>query len=118
MDVIINHVTSHGQLKKCGPFSMYRLRSTHHIEFRNYADPLREAAKKIDLGTSGGIFFLAPLTSLELFDLHKHLLPPDQNSNTLFSTICPGSSYPFYIGTYYRKGVTTSWTYCTWDKSV
>ena len=26
-------------------------------------------------------------------------------------TICPGSSNPFYIVTYYIKCVTTSWTY-------
>ena len=26
-------------------------------------------------------------------------------------TICPGSSYPFYIVTYYIEWVTTSWTH-------
>ena len=26
-------------------------------------------------------------------------------------TVCPGSSDPFYIVTYYIKWVTTSWTY-------
>ena len=26
-------------------------------------------------------------------------------------TVCPGSSDPFYIVTYYMKSVTTSWTY-------
>ena len=28
------------------------------------------------------------------------------------TTVCPGSSDPFYIVTYYTKWVTTSWTYC------
>ena len=28
------------------------------------------------------------------------------------SSVCPGSSDPFYIVTYYIKWVTTSWTYC------
>ena len=28
------------------------------------------------------------------------------------NTVCPGSSGPFYIVTYYVKWVTTSWTYC------
>ena len=28
-------------------------------------------------------------------------------------TVCPGSSDPFYIVTYYIKWVTTSWTYST-----
>ena len=27
------------------------------------------------------------------------------------STVCPGSSDPFYIVTYYIEWVTTSWTY-------
>ena len=41
-----------------------------------------------------------------------------QVHNGLFSTIlmpftvCPGSSDPFYIASYYIKWVTTSWTYC------
>ena len=26
-------------------------------------------------------------------------------------TVCPGSSDPFYVVTYYIKWVTTSWTY-------
>ena len=34
------------------------------------------------------------------------------NSATV-STICPGSSDPFYIVSYYMKLVTTSWTYGT-----
>ena len=29
---------------------------------------------------------------------------------TIITTICPGSSYPFYIVTYDIKWVTTSWT--------
>ena len=29
------------------------------------------------------------------------------------NTICPGSSDPFYIVSYYIKWVTISWTYCT-----
>ena len=28
-------------------------------------------------------------------------------------TVCPGSSYPFYVVTYYTEWVTTSWTYST-----
>ena len=28
-------------------------------------------------------------------------------------TVCPGSSDPFYIGSYYIKWATTSWTYST-----
>ena len=28
------------------------------------------------------------------------------------STMCPRSSDPFYVVTYYMKLVTTSWTYC------
>ena len=27
------------------------------------------------------------------------------------NTVCPGSSDPFYVVTYYSKWVTTSWTY-------
>ena len=33
---------------------------------------------------------------------------PDQ---TKISTMCPGSSDPFYIVSYYIKRVTTSWTH-------
>ena len=29
-------------------------------------------------------------------------------------TVCPGSSDPFYVVTYYIKWVTTSWTYGTY----
>ena len=29
------------------------------------------------------------------------------------NTVCPGSSDPFYVVTYYIKWVTTSWTYST-----
>ena len=29
----------------------------------------------------------------------------------LIATVCPGSSDPFYIVTYYIKWITTSWTY-------
>ena len=29
-------------------------------------------------------------------------------------TVCPGSSDPFYVVTYYIKWVTTSWTYSNW----
>ena len=28
-------------------------------------------------------------------------------------SVCPGSSDPFYVSSYYVKWVTTSWTYCT-----
>ena len=35
-----------------------------------------------------------------------------QGSGTPLYTVCPGSSDPFYIVTYYKKWVTTSWTYC------
>ena len=28
-----------------------------------------------------------------------------------YVTVCPGSSYPFYIVSYFIKWVTTSWTY-------
>ena len=30
-------------------------------------------------------------------------------------TVCPRSSYPFYIVTYYINWVTTSWTYSTFS---
>ena len=33
------------------------------------------------------------------------------------NTVCPGSSYPFYIVSYYIKRVTTSWTYGTFNLS-
>ena len=29
-------------------------------------------------------------------------------------TVCPGSSGPFYLVSYYIKWVTTSWTYCSY----
>jgi len=29
----------------------------------------------------------------------------------IFTTVCPRSSYPFYIVIYYSKWVTTSWTH-------
>ena len=32
-------------------------------------------------------------------------------------TVCPGSSDPFYIVTYYIKWDTTSWTYCTFERT-
>ena len=35
----------------------------------------------------------------------------DMNTVFLFYTVCPGSSTPFYIVIYYKKWVTTSWTY-------
>ena len=31
-------------------------------------------------------------------------------------TVCPGSSYPFYVVTYFIKWVTTSWTHSTLPK--
>ena len=34
----------------------------------------------------------------------------DSKENYVLSTICPRSSDPFYIVTYYMKRVTTSWT--------
>ena len=33
-------------------------------------------------------------------------------------TVCPESSDPFYIVTYYIKWVTTSWTYCTLSRKA
>ena len=30
-------------------------------------------------------------------------------------TVCPGSSDPFYVVTYYIKWVTTSWTHSTFN---
>ena len=33
------------------------------------------------------------------------------STNIEYSTVCPGSSDPFYMVTYYLKWVTTSWTY-------
>ena len=33
-------------------------------------------------------------------------------------TVCPGSSYPFYIVSYYIKWVTTSWTYGMFETVV
>ena len=35
----------------------------------------------------------------------------DLNLSTIYTTVCPRSSDPFYIVSYYIKWVTTSWTY-------
>ena len=35
------------------------------------------------------------------------------NTPNLIHTVCPRSSYPFYIVTYCLKWITTSWTYST-----
>ena len=37
--------------------------------------------------------------------------------SVFFYTVCPGSSDPFYIVSYYIKRVTTSWTYSMPKKS-
>ena len=39
--------------------------------------------------------------------------PPFMGVYFCSNTVCPGSSYPFYIVTYYIKWVTTSWTHST-----
>ena len=39
------------------------------------------------------------------------------NKETDKHTICPRSSDPFYIVTYYMKWVTTSWTHSTNEKT-
>ena len=38
--------------------------------------------------------------------------------STIEYTVCPGSSYSFYIITYYIKWVTTSWKYCRYTFSL
>ena len=35
-----------------------------------------------------------------------------ENIKKVDNTVCPISSDPFYIVTYYIEWVTTSWTYC------
>ena len=37
----------------------------------------------------------------------------DDPIRKIVNTICPRSSYPFYIVSYYIKWVTTSWTHST-----
>ena len=34
------------------------------------------------------------------------------------NTVCPGSSYPFYIVSYYIKWVTLSWTHSTYERGL
>ena len=34
------------------------------------------------------------------------------NLQQVQDAVCPRSTYPFYIVSYYTKWVTTSWTYC------
>ena len=40
------------------------------------------------------------------------------NSLAIYCTVCPGSSDPFYIVSYYLKWVTTSWTHSLSEKSL
>ena len=44
-------------------------------------------------------------------EIMKFLCSRHNNAIVLICTICPGSSDPFYIVTYYIKWVTTSWTH-------
>ena len=39
---------------------------------------------------------------------------PDGHHTNIDGTVCPGSSDPFYIVTYYIKWVTISWTHSSY----
>ena len=49
--------------------------------------------------------------------IRSDLISSDEIHPSLFSfhTMCPRSSDPYYIGSYYMKWVTTSWTYSIWQ---
>ena len=56
-----------------------------------------------------------PQNNMEAADHDSHRQPviSDSSNNVeSVSTVCPGSSDPFYIVSYYIKWDTTSWTYC------
>ena len=58
------------------------------------------------------IFFV--LDSLS-FEFMSWSIAKKSNGSFVFYSVCPGSSDPFYIVSYYIKLVTTSWTHSSID---
>ena len=54
---------------------------------------------------------LVGLVLLELVAFQQLLVLLTEESCRLYNTVCPRSSCPFYIVSYYIKRGTTSWTY-------
>ena len=54
------------------------------------------------------ILVLVSLSGLLFLLIHQYV-------DTMVITVCPGSSDPFYVVSYYIKWVTTSWTYSILD---
>ena len=62
--------------------------------------------------------FISLIPIYDLFNTFINLYPYPTGmlASRLYCTVCPGSSDPNYIVSYYIKWVTTSWTYGTLRK--